>query len=108
MLGELRPGWLADLVLLDWRAIRGAWCPPDFPAPGHIPEFLLRRSNRSHVRHVMVHGQWALRNGAHTQLDAAALDDALRECLSRQRPAAAHGLGPHVKQFYASGEDGAQ
>lgn len=101
-LGELKPGWLADLVLLDWQAIRGDWMPPGYPPESLLPELLLRRARRGHVRHVMVHGEWLLRDGAHTRLDAAALHDSTREALHRQTPATAHSLGSHLKRFYAA------
>lgn len=104
-LGALEPGLLADLVLLDWSAVRGAWCPPHFPDSAQLPEFLLRRASRNHVRHVMVHGEWVLLEGSHTRLDDSALNNALRETLEQQRPSGPNELGPHLKCFYASQED---
>jgi len=103
-LGELRAGFLADVVLLDWEKIKGDWCPPGYPSDAHLPEFFLRRANRSHVRHVMVHGEWFLRDGVHTRLDAATVSRAVREELAGQ-PAPTPGvLGPYIRDFYAAWE----
>ena len=101
-LGALNEGWLADLVLLDWGAVRGDWCPPHFPAEDHLPDFLLRRATRRHVRHVMVHGEWILREGAHTRLDKDALNQAVRDELAQQQPPLPHSLGPYMRRFYAA------
>ncbi len=105
LLGELRPGWLADLVLLDWQAIRGDWAPPQYPSDSHLPEFLLRRANSSHVRHVMVHGEWVLRDGVHARLDAKVLHASMRDALAQQAPSSPHRLGPWLRQFHAGWHD---
>ncbi|MDE0610085.1 MAG: amidohydrolase family protein [Anaerolineaceae bacterium] len=101
-LGALKPGWLADLVLLDWRAIRGDALPAHFPSDNHIPEFLLRRATRRHVRHVMVHGEWTLRDGHHTRLEESGLHAAVREALECIVPSTPHLLGQHLRRFYAA------
>ena len=101
-LGALNEGWLADLVLLDWQAVRGDWCPPHFPADDYLPDFLLRRASRQHVRHVMVHGEWMLRDGTHTRLDADALNRAVHDELAQQQPPLPHSLGPYMRRFYAA------
>ncbi len=103
-LGALKRGWLADLVLLDWRAMRGDALPTHFPPDSHLPEFLLRRATRSHVRHVMVHGDWQLRQGLHTRLEESALHASMREALEQQTPSSPQDLGQHVKRFYAAWE----
>lgn len=101
-LGSLEEGKLADLVLLDWQAVRGDWCPPHFPAESHLPDFLLRRATRQHVRHVMVHGAWMLRDGQHTRLDEVALNLAVREELAQQATPLPDSLGQHIRRFYAA------
>ena len=101
-LGALDEGWLADLVLLDWQAVRGDWCPPHYPADDYLPDFLLRRASRQHVRHVMVHGEWMLRDGTHTRLDADALNRAVYDELAQQQPPLPHSLGPYMRRFYAA------
>ncbi len=108
-LGALKPGWLADLVLLDWGAIRGDALPAHFPSDNHIPEFFLRRATHRHVRHVMVHGEWLLRDGHHPRLEEAGLNAAMREALEKHAPSSPHRLGQHLKRFYAAWEkDGAK
>ena len=103
-LGALKPGWLADLVLLDWRAMRGDALPTHFPPDSHLPEFLLRRATRSHVRHVMVHGDWQLRQGLHTRLEESALHASMREALECNEPSSPPRLGQHLRRFYAAWE----
>lgn len=103
-LGKLTAGFLADVVLLDWEGIRGDWCPPEYPSDVHLPEFFLRRANRTHVRHVMVNGEWYLRDGAHTRLDAASVSRAVREELARQPVPTPSVLGPYIRDFYAAWE----
>ncbi len=105
-LGVLGAGYLADVVLVDWAGVRGDWCPPDYPSEAHLPEFFLRRANRTHVRHVMVNGEWYLRDGRHTRLNEAALNQAVREELASQLVPSPSALGPYVRDFYASWEKG--
>lgn len=103
-LGVLAAGYLADVVLVDWDAVKGDWCPPDYPAEFHMPEFFLRRAARNHVRHVMVHGEWYVRDGAHTRLDAAAINLAVREEFARQPAPSPSILGPYIRRFYTAWE----
>jgi 5-methylthioadenosine/S-adenosylhomocysteine deaminase len=101
-LGVLAPGYLADVVLLDWERIKGEWCPPEYPSDAHLPEFFLRRANRTHVRHVMVNGEWYVRDGAHTRLDAGAVSRAVREELASQPVPTLGVLGPYIRNFYGA------
>lgn len=101
-LGRLAAGGLADLVLVDWRAVKGEWCPQGYPAEVHTPEFFLRRATRAHVRDVMVHGEWYLRQGRHTRLDEAEVSRAVRDALAAQLPPDRGELDSFVRQFYAS------
>ncbi|MCB0158204.1 MAG: amidohydrolase family protein [Caldilineaceae bacterium] len=102
-LGHLAPGALADLVLLDWRALEGIWRSP--LARPH--DLLLRRGQRRHVRHVMVHGEWVLRDGRAVRIDEAALTGEIRDVLQRHAATqaeteilAARALAPHLRTFY--------
>jgi cytosine/adenosine deaminase-related metal-dependent hydrolase len=102
-LGVLKPGALADLVLLDWEAVRGVWSSPLIDPL----TLLLRRAQAGHVRHVMVNGAWRLRDGQATGLDEEAIAAALAEELARidgaelaQRAAAARTLAPYLRHFY--------
>lgn len=106
-LGSLAAGMLADLVLLDWDAVRGAWF-----APWADPfEALLRRANASQVAHVMVNGRWVVRDGQSTTLDEKNIVAAIRDELNAQTGAAqqpqavaARALAPYLRRFYAAWE----
>ncbi|HAJ37402.1 MAG TPA: amidohydrolase [Chloroflexi bacterium] len=104
LLGRLGVGALADCVLLDWQGLVGVWMSP-LASPVDV---LLRRANRTHVRHVMVNGEWVVRAGRATRIDEAALIAEVRAALHRASRHEQHGLGvaqllaPHVRRFYAS------
>ena len=106
-LGRLQPGMLADLVLVDWRAVEGVWASALTP-PHHL---FLRRATREHVRDVMVAGEWVVRNGRSTRVDESALRDQIRADLvhaassqSDQGIRAARALAPYLRRFYANWE----
>ena len=104
-LGRLEVGAPADLVLLDWDGIRSKQAPVDFPPPDLLPAFLLRRVKREHVRHVMVAGDWLLRDGAHAKID---IDDVEREIYARLMFAArgaSPSLAPYLREFYRGWAD---
>ena len=99
-LGLLEIGNLADLILLDWEAVKGIWAPADFPPPEQLPEFLLRRIKREHVRRVMVGGTWVMQDGEHKSID---INDVEREIWRRLRLKAggrASQLDAHLREFY--------
>lgn len=101
-LGKLEAGYLADMVLLDWDAVRGMWCPDGFPPADYVTEFMLQRAARQHVQHVMVNGEWKIQNGKHVTLDEVAIAGAIREALSRQAPAMddIERLIPYLRKFH--------
>lgn len=107
-LGKLEPGYLADLVLVDWRdGVCGPWTPPHLPEPDYVPDFLLRRAVKAHVHSVMVGGEWRLRAGQHTSLDEHEIAGAIRESLADQPPQRPDSrllaaLAPYLRRFYAS------
>lgn len=106
-LGTLAPGALADLVLVDYRAVQHPW-----GAPTCAPvEMLLRKANRGHVREVMMGGRWVLRDGVTVLVDEAAVAAELAAQYNRYdtatlaaRNAAAVALTPYLRRFYASWE----
>jgi len=105
-LGELEVGGLADLILLDLAAIAGRWAPASYPPRELLPAFLLRRGQRDHVRHVMVGGQWILRDGAHLHID---IQDVEREIWQRVAFAARSQpsrLDAYLREFYRRWDDG--
>ncbi len=99
-LGKIQIGMLADLVLLDWQAIKGAWSPDDFPPSEFIPDFLLRRANHHHVRDVMVHGEWMIKAGKHQHIDEDAIASELKETLTQQVGDTSASLAPYIRKFY--------
>ena len=104
-LGRLDVGARADLVLLDWEAIRGRWAPMEFPPPELLPAFMLRRAKGEQVRGVMVAGEWVLRDGAHARFD---VDEVEREIYARLDFADAglsSSLAAYLREFYRSWDE---
>lgn len=106
-LGELSPGELADIVLLDMEKMGGAWVPDEHPAYriGDVETllpFILRRANKSHVRHVMSGGEWVLRDGLHTRLDENKLATQIKHELAAQYPitTTSNEMEMYVRKFY--------
>lgn len=104
-LGVLTPGALADLVLLDYRAMQHPWVAPTV-AP---VDTLLRKASRQHVRHVWMEGEWVVKDGNITRVDEENVAAALAEQLSqhdaatlRARNAAAVAIAPYLRRFYAA------
>ncbi|CAN5430262.1 amidohydrolase [soil metagenome] len=104
-LGKLTTGSLADLVLLDWPGVQGVWSSPETPEL----DLLLRRASRQQVKHVLVNGDWVVRDGQSTHIDEAEVIAAIRENLKRYDPAAlieagaiAKALGPYLRRFYTT------
>lgn len=107
-IGRLEIGCLADLVLIDWETVQEVWVSPQTP----ITDTLLRRAARQHVRHVMVNGEWVVRDGRSTRLDEVEVIAALREDLNRynledlaQAGAAARALAPYLRRFYTTWDE---
>ncbi|MEO0561623.1 MAG: amidohydrolase family protein, partial [Chloroflexota bacterium] len=106
-LGELYAGELADIVLLDMQKLGDGWVPDEHPAyrVGDVESllsFVLRRANKSHVRHVMSGGEWVLRDGVHTRLDEADLAAQIKAALATQmgQSSPPDELILHIRQFY--------
>ncbi len=107
-LGKLEPGALADLVLVDWNAVRGEWAPDGFPSPEKALAFLLHRATRHHVIAVMINGVWVVRDGRSARVDERVIAHAIRAELARQQVTqsspmlhAARTLAPYLRRFYA-------
>jgi cytosine/adenosine deaminase-related metal-dependent hydrolase len=87
-LGRLAPGALADMVLLDYRAI----CHP-FVDPSQDPiDVLMYRGTGRHVHTVLVDGKVVVRGGRVLTVDEEAIAGRLREAASRPRTEAELGL----------------
>jgi cytosine/adenosine deaminase-related metal-dependent hydrolase len=112
-LGRLRPGALADVVLIDVDAVRGEWAAAGYPDPLDLQAFLLRRASRRHVRQVMVGGVWKVRDGVCVTVDEAAVAREISARIAQQdadelrkRMAAARALAPYIRAHYAAWDDG--
>jgi hypothetical protein len=93
------------MVLIDYSAVQHPWS-----APTVAPiDLLLRKATRHHVQHVMMAGEWVVRDGEMTRVDereiAAALAAQLQhydaETLQR-RNAYAVAVEPYLRRFYAA------
>jgi len=101
-IGQLATDALADLCLNDWNQMAGLWYPDDWLEIDQILPFLLRRASANHIRHVMVGGEWQLRDGVHTQLDEQELAREMRDHLSSIASSDTTGGVPadHFEEFY--------
>lgn len=101
-IGQLRPGFAADLLLLDTRRSRWPWAADD----ADLLSLLVQRARAGDVRCVLVQGEVVMRDGRPTRFDEQAVASELAEQL-RRTPAPADGarlarvLGPHLRQWYA-------
>ncbi len=99
-LGRLAVGQFADLILVDWAALRGAWLPDQLPGEALAADLLVQRLCRAHVRDVMVAGEWIVRDGRHTRIDEAALYAEVRAALEPHVPDTGETLVPFIRAFY--------
>jgi cytosine/adenosine deaminase-related metal-dependent hydrolase len=109
-LGVLAAGALADLLLVDYAALRHPWGAPTVP----VVDMLLRKGARQHVRQVMMGGEWVIRDGSAVRVNedevASALADQLHHYDAdtlKQRNAAALAVAPYLRRFYAAWEENA-
>lgn len=101
-IGVLRDEARADLVLLDFSAMAEP-IPIDADTDkSFLINLFLRRANKSHVRHVMMGGEWVLRDGQHTRLNEADLAAQIKDALTGQMPdQILDELGAYLRRFYA-------
>lgn len=104
-LGKLKPGYLADLTLLDLGSINGAWNPLTILTL----ETLLHYARRERVEYVMVNGKWIIENGQATGLNQNALETLLKQTLEQLDKDALietrkeiGRLQPYLRSYYAS------
>ena len=99
LLGTLAAGNLADVVLIDLDF--APFDVLDGSAMLTAPAALLHLASRRHVQHVMVGGEWKLRDGRCTQIDEPAITAEIRRAL-RRAPRGATKIPPDaVRKFYA-------
>lgn len=107
-LGKLAVDQLADLVLIDWSAVRDAAIPDFYWDEIPTVEVILRRGTYHHVKHVMVNGRWVVWDSKHQTLDEKALTAALYAELVKQdkiellqRRKVSQTLATYLRDFYA-------
>ncbi|MCY4073462.1 MAG: amidohydrolase family protein [Chloroflexi bacterium] len=105
-LGEVEVGGLADLALLDLGAMEGQWALADYPPRELLPAFLLRRGRREHVRHVMVGGEWVLRDGKHVNVDLRDVEREIWERLRFEARGQPSRLEAYLRKFYRGWDEG--
>lgn len=64
-IGRLAPGHMADIVLLDWRAVTYPWQDPAMP----LIDVLVRRAKAGAVASVMIGGRTVYRDGSFISVD---------------------------------------
>ena len=106
--GALRPGNIANLLVLDGEAVADPYL-----WPGHDPyACVLQRARASHVDTVMSRGRVVVESGCVKTIDEPAIKARLRslydEILRAQRPdrrALVAELEPHVQRFFHAWRD---
>jgi cytosine/adenosine deaminase-related metal-dependent hydrolase len=78
-IGRLAPGRLADIVLLDWRAVTWPWQDPEMP----LVDVLIRRARAGAVSTVMIGGDIVYADGRFLRIDRDAILDAIARELNR-------------------------
>ena len=104
-LGGLEVGRFADLILLDWEAVKGNWAPADYPPRELLSAFLLRRAKREHVRHVLVSGNWVMRDGDHVSVNMKDVEGEIWERLQFESRGHSSRLGAYLRKFYRGWDD---
>lgn len=104
-LGELEVGRLADLALLDFEAIKGKWAPADCLSLEMLSAFLLRRAKREHVRHVMLGGEWVIRDGEHAAVDISQVEREIWDKLQFEAAGASSSIAASLRTFYRAWDD---
>ena len=106
LLGVLRVGACADLMVVEWPA---KWKPCYCPNPEQALRFLLRRTKTHHIKDVMIAGRWVLKGGSAVCFDISEVEDRLREQLEQSgvdsdNPTlqAAQRIAPQIRKFYQS------
>lgn len=75
-IGRLAQGFLADIVLLDWRAVTWPWQDPGMP----LVDVLVRRARSGSVATVMIGGEIVYDEGRFVQVDR----DGILESIARE------------------------
>jgi hypothetical protein len=103
VIGHLRPGAWADLVLFDWKSVTRPWQTPVIP----MVDVLVQRAKSAAVKTVMVAGEVVYADGRFAKVDRDAVLEALAAWFGRplsrveeERWALGLAAFRHVKAFY--------
>ncbi len=104
-IGRLRPGYRADLMVIDLERLTWPWIAPEVDPV----ELILLRARKDDVRCVLVDGEVVMRDGEATRFDEGAAADALAAHLDAQPLPREHAdiaacLRPHLEAWYRSWE----
>ena len=104
-IGRLRPGYRADLMIVDLERLIRPWVAPEVDPL----ELILLRARSDDVRCVLVDGEVVLRDGAVTRFDERAAANALADHLDSQPLPRRHAdivarLRPHLEAWYRNWE----
>ena len=81
--GSIRPGWKADLVLLDRCQLEG---PHTVGLPERLPELIFSRATRAHVRTTIVGGRVVMLEGTFPGIDLEGLAERVSTAALAARP----------------------
>ena len=100
-IGRLRPGYRADLMVIDLERLLWPWIAPEVDPL----ELIVLRARKNDVRCVLVDGEVVLRDGSVTLFDERAAADALAQhlcaqALPRRKADIAARLRPHIEDWY--------
>ena len=103
--GRLEPGAYADIVVIDINHVTRPWLDPDVDPLSLI----LAKATARDVRHVVVDGEFRLRDGVVLGLDVDKLHDEMSEAMNesdgrQEERAVAAELRPHLLKWYAKRE----
>lgn len=102
-IGQIAPGFKADMVLVDWDAVTWPWLAPE----ADPLEVMLMRAEAGNVHTVLVNGDVVLKNGQPTGFDLQAVAAELADQLSAS-PGRDHyrdlsaEVRPYLESWYAA------
>ena len=106
-LGRLAPGYAADLLLVDLTEATTPWVAPEVSGR----DIAFCKVKGGDVRHVMIAGEWVLRDRHPTRFDLDAAITELRDVMAAtvfpvEDHALAQELLPHIEAWYGAWDHG--
>ncbi|WP_299951519.1 amidohydrolase family protein [uncultured Ruegeria sp.] len=104
-LGQLKPGFCADAVVVDLSRAMAPWCAPEVDPI----DLIVGRAKADDIRHVVVQGEVVLDSGQAVKVDAPNLIDRLQREIEANPPdpssrELAQDLRPYLLAWYARWE----